>query len=563
MKYWNTFKDTQSHLYIMKIILLFFILINNSYGIEKCSSFLEKSIAVSQLHIGSPNVAQLFAFRFKDTFVDTIDPFKTYLTVEDVKEIKSKFTVNKIPKIVNGIIQNNDCTVFEESIAVQKRGYERWIKTIEKLLKKKKLIEHKKFIRKRVSNKDYEKMVEGTLFSMQIVEKNGIIDQLRISQKKENSIRIQEYLVKSMMRAMDPHSSYMLVEEQDSFFKRVEGIYIGLGIEYKVEKKGLTIIGLHDESVFNKEEVKKGDLLVEVNGINIKNNNYKMPMSLIKGKIDDMAKITISRKGKLYKLQAKLKSFFLESVKPKGELKGRNLYITVPTFYSSTDASMTLDFYKEYKKFKKKDFDSIVLDFRNNGGGVFGEAIYLSSLFLNEGDILVQSISRDNGVSIEKRRQKNGLPISQQALIKEPLIILMNKNTASASEIVISALMDNGRALVVGDRSYGKGTMQGINDLNSVLKENDDNIFIITSGMFFPPSGRSFQGKGIKPNIVIKDEGLYQTEDKFDYFMEIDDAPAVKAYPKKLSKIYDKIATKLRNSNIKNLNVDEIFKKLK
>ncbi len=297
--------------------------------------------------------------------------------------------------------------------------------------------------------------------------------------------------IKGMLRELDPHTNFLPPEIFKDFESETSGEFGGLGIEISVQNGVLTIISPIEDTPAWNAGIKAGDKVIAVDGQSTKGLSLVEASQLMRGKKGTATTLTIVREGvdapkdfKIVRGNVKIRS-----VKTT-DLEEGYLYIKVTSFIENTakDLEKTLEDHKR----KNKDLKGIVLDLRRNPGGLLEQAVRISDLFLPEGAI-VSTIGRDP-------KSKEVPSASKKAKYTDvPLVILVNELSASASEIVAGALQDNKRAIIMGTRTFGKGSVQ------SVIKLGDGSGLKLTVARYYTPSGKSIQAEGITPDIEIEE----------------------------------------------------------
>lgn len=298
--------------------------------------------------------------------------------------------------------------------------------------------------------------------------------------------------IKGMLRELDPHTSYMPPEAYKEFESETTGEFGGIGIEISIQNNILTIISPIEDTPAWKAGIKSGDKIVAIDGQSTKGFSLVDASTALKGK--DGAKIILSivRESleKPLDIEITRARIKIKSVKPT-ILDDGYLYIRLTSFIENTGA----DLEKTLSEFKNKNhgnIEGILLDLRRNPGGLLEQAIKVSDLFLKEG-IIVSTLGRDP-------KNKEVSYASKKALFGDvPVVVIINEFSASASEIVAGALQDNKRAVIVGERSFGKGSVQ------SAIRLGDGSGLKLTVARYYTPSGISIQSEGIKPDIEIED----------------------------------------------------------
>ncbi len=298
--------------------------------------------------------------------------------------------------------------------------------------------------------------------------------------------------IKGMLRELDPHTNFMPPEIFKDFESETAGEFGGLGIEISIQNGILTIISPIEDTPAWKAGIKPGDKIVSINNQSTKGFSLVEASALLKGKRGEAITLTVVRENSdkplditIVRGQVKLKSVKTTL------LDDGYLYVRITSFIESTSKELEKAL-ADYSGEHKNKFEGILIDLRKNPGGLLEQAIKVSDLFLKEG-VIVSTIGRDPKTK-EVNRASGKAPYPDI-----PVVILMNEYSASASEIVAGALQDNKRAVVVGERSFGKGSVQ------SVIKLGDGSGLKLTVARYYTPSGISIQSEGINPDIEIED----------------------------------------------------------
>ncbi len=296
--------------------------------------------------------------------------------------------------------------------------------------------------------------------------------------------------IKGMLRELDPHTNYMAPDIFKDFESETAGEFGGIGIEISVQNGILTIISPIEDTPAWKAGIKPGDKVVAIDGQSTKGFTLVEASALLKGKNGDAIVLSVVRENiekpldiRIVRGQVKLKS--VKSV----QLDNGYLYVRITSFIESTSKELE-KVLADYSKVKK--IEGILLDLRRNPGGLLEQAIKVSDLFIKEG-VIVSTIGRDPKSKEVSSATKNA-PYPEV-----PIVVIINEYSASASEIVSGALQDNNRAVIVGERSFGKGSVQ------SVIKLGDGSGLKLTVARYYTPSGISIQSEGIKPDIEIEE----------------------------------------------------------
>ncbi len=297
--------------------------------------------------------------------------------------------------------------------------------------------------------------------------------------------------VKGMLRELDPHTNFMPPDMFKDFESETSGEFGGLGIEISVQNGILTVISPIEDTPAWNAGVKPGDKIISINGTSTKGLSLVEASQLMRGKSGSKVTLKIVRENEEEPRDIPIVrgSVKIKSVKYT-DLDEGYAYIKVTSFIENT--SKDLEKALEAHKDKHKKVEGIVIDLRRNPGGLLDQAIRMSDMFLKEG-VIVSTIGRDRKNKEVTTATKHG------RFTNFPMIVLVNEYSASASEIVSGALQDNKRALIMGQRTFGKGSVQ------SVVKLGDGSGLKLTVARYYTPSGVSIQAEGITPDIEIED----------------------------------------------------------
>jgi carboxyl-terminal processing protease len=297
--------------------------------------------------------------------------------------------------------------------------------------------------------------------------------------------------VKGMLQELDPHTNFLPPEVYKEFESETSGEFGGLGIEITLQNDVLTVISPIEDTPAWEAGIQAGDKIVEINGESTKGLSLAEAAQRMRGKKGSKVRMGIFRDGfeKSKEFTVARGTVKLKSVKYT-ELDEGFGYIRLTSFIenSATDFEKAL---KEVTK-KSKTIRGLVVDLRRNPGGLLDQAVKISDLFLEEGAI-VSTIGRN-------KKEKEVIYAKRDGTYSGfPIVVLVNEYSASASEILAGALQDNKRALIMGQRTFGKGSVQ------SVVKLGDGSGLKLTVARYYTPSGRSIQSEGVKPDVVVED----------------------------------------------------------
>jgi carboxyl-terminal processing protease len=321
-----------------------------------------------------------------------------------------------------------------------------------------------------------------------------VISRVKKDYVEEKSDReLYEAAADGLLSSLDPHSSYLSEGDLKEMQVQTRGEFGGIGIEITLEKKVVKVISAIEGTPAFRAGIKSGDYILKVNKKSLVDVTIDEAVKNLRGKPRTRVTLTILRKGEKEPLKISMKRKIIK-VKPVKASKFKDVaYIKIKTFSEKTSKNLKSELKKLKDKIGEENFKGLVLDLRNNPGGLLDQAINVSDIFLDEGKTIV-SISTRNKTESKIYNDKEN-----EALIKSyPIVVLINEGSASASEIVAGALQDNKRAIIMGTRSFGKGSVQTI----IPLSKNKGAIRLTTS-LYYTPSGKSIQAHGIDPDIAV------------------------------------------------------------
>jgi carboxyl-terminal processing protease len=306
-----------------------------------------------------------------------------------------------------------------------------------------------------------------------------------------DDVVLLEYAIRGMLSGLDPHSSYLNAEDYKDLQAGTSGKFGGLGIEVGLENGFVKVISPIDDTPAQRAGVKAGDLIIRLDKKPVKGMGLSEAVKIMRGEPGTSITLTIIREQieKPLKISIKRDIINVASVKSR-MLEPGFAYVRISNFQLRTAEDMNKAV-ADIKAKAKGGLNGLILDLRNNPGGVLSGAVDVSDAFITSGKI-VYTEGRTAG-SKHSFFAKPG-DILQGA----PLVVLVNEGSASASEIVAGALQDHKRALILGSRTFGKGSVQ------SVIPVTRDSAVKLTTARYFTPSGRSIQAEGIKPDIELQ-----------------------------------------------------------
>lgn len=304
--------------------------------------------------------------------------------------------------------------------------------------------------------------------------------------------------IRGMLQSLDPHSTFLAEEELKELREGTSGEFGGLGIEVGMENGFVKVIAPIDDTPAQRAGIRAGDLIIRLDDKPVKGLSLHEAVKIMRGKPGEPIELTVMREGngKPFKVTIVRDVIKVKSVKSKvvGEEFG---YVRITQFQARTGEYLQTALDELNSKIKLK---GLVIDLRNNPGGVLQAAVDVSDTFINDGLI----------VYTQGREQKpimsfNAVPGDQ--LNGAPIVVLINGGSASASEIVAGALQDHGRAVIIGSRSFGKGSVQTILPL-----PGGKTAVKLTTARYYTPNGRSIQAEGIKPDVILDEFQLLRKD---------------------------------------------------
>jgi len=295
--------------------------------------------------------------------------------------------------------------------------------------------------------------------------------------------------INGVLQSLDPYSAYMSPETFKEMETETSGKFGGLGIEVGMEFGVVKVITPMDGSPAEREGVKAGDYIVKINGIQVQGKTLSEAVELMRGPVGSKLEITIRRKGVKKALVFKITREIIEVKSVKSKTIDDNIGYIRLTAFNDNSSKQVRD---KIKKFKKNKINRYVLDLRNNPGGLLSQAVKISDFFLDNGEI-VSTKSRRSSENRKYFAKKGDL------INGETLLVLINYGSASAAEIVAGALKDHKRAIVIGENSYGKGSVQ------SIIPLKNNGAIRLTISKYYLPSGKSISGTGVTPDIEVEE----------------------------------------------------------
>ncbi|WP_440655975.1 S41 family peptidase [Candidatus Pelagibacter sp. HIMB1509] len=330
------------------------------------------------------------------------------------------------------------------------------------------------------------------------------IDEINQSESMDSAIN-------GLLQSLDPYSSYMSPEILEEMQTETSGEFGGLGIEVSMEAGVVKVISPIDDTPASKAGLKAGDYIVKINDTQVQGKSLSEAVDLMRGPVGSSIELTVRRRGEKKALTFNITREIIEIQSVKSELLEENIgYIRLTSFNENSSDQIE----KQIKKLKKnKNLNSFILDLRNNPGGLLNQAIRISDFFLENGEI-VSTKSRKKSDNRKWFAKKGDITDGKT------LLVLINYGSASASEIVAGALKDHKRAIVVGENSYGKGSVQ------SIIPLKNRGAIRLTVAKYYLPSGKSISEVGVRPDIEVNEEGdnfkiRTETDNQLNYAIKL------------------------------------------
>ena len=307
-----------------------------------------------------------------------------------------------------------------------------------------------------------------------------------------NQSEAMDAAINGVLQSLDPYSAYMTPELYESMQTETSGEFGGLGIEVSMEAGVIKVITPMDDSPAAKAGVKAGDYIVRINDIQVQGKSLSEAVDIMRGPVVTDIEITVRRRGERKALIFNITREIIKIQSVKSEILENSVgYLRLNAFNENSSDQIK----NQLKVIKKnKNVKSYILDLRNNPGGLLSQAIKISDFFLNEGEI-VSTKSRN------KSENKKFFARKGDIIDGKTLIVLINYGSASASEIVAGALKDHKRAIILGETSYGKGSVQ------SIIPLKNKGAIRLTVSKYYLPSGKSISEVGVRPDIEVNEEG--------------------------------------------------------
>ncbi|MDC2980434.1 S41 family peptidase [Candidatus Pelagibacter sp.] len=330
------------------------------------------------------------------------------------------------------------------------------------------------------------------------------VDEINQSESMDSAIN-------GLLQSLDPYSAYMSPEIFNEMQTETSGEFGGLGIEVSMESGVVKVISPIDDTPASRAGIKAGDYIVKINDVQVQGKSLSEAVDLMRGPVGSGIELTIRRRGERKALIFNVVREIIQIQSVKADILEKNIgYLRLTSFNENSGKQIE----REIKKLEKnKDVKSYILDLRNNPGGLLSQAIKISDFFLDNGEI-VSTKSRKPSENRKWFAKKGDLTNGKV------LIVLINYGSASASEIVAGALKDHKRAILLGENSYGKGSVQ------SIIPLKNDGAIRLTVAKYYLPSGKSISEVGVSPDIEVDEENddfriKTETDNQLEYAIKL------------------------------------------
>ena len=365
-----------------------------------------------------------------------------------------------------------------------------------------------------VSNPNYVKSKNTN----ELYEKIDLFSEVLQTIKQEyvdevDQAEVMDSAINGVLQSLDPYSAYMSPKSFEGMQTDTKGEFGGLGIEIGMESGVVKVIAPIDDTPAAKAGIKAGDYIVRINNEQVQGKSLTEAVELMRGPVGTEINLTVRRRNEKKALEFKIKRAVIEVKSVEAKIIGDEKeigYLRLKSFNENSDKQL-LSYINNFEKNSK--LNGYILDLRNNPGGLLTQAINITDFFLDDGEIVSTKGRKIN----ETRRffSRKGDEISGK-----PLIVIINQGSASASEIVSGALKDHKRAIILGEHTYGKGSVQ------SIIPLKNGGGIRLTISKYYLPSGKSISDVGVMPDIFVEEKGddfriNSDTDNQLDYAIKL------------------------------------------
>jgi carboxyl-terminal processing protease len=327
-----------------------------------------------------------------------------------------------------------------------------------------------------------------------------IFERVRVAYVEEvDEQKLIEAAINGMLTSLDPHSAYLPPENFQDMREQTKGEFGGLGIEVTMENGFVKVVSPIDDTPAANAGLEAGDFITHIDGESVLGLTLSDAVDKMRGPIGSEIIITISREGAEEPFDVTIVRDIIKIRAVRARVEGNVGILRITTFNERTGENLKLGIDKIKKEIGEDNVAGYVVDLRNNPGGLLSQAIAVSDAFLETGEI-VSTRGRD----LEEADRVNAKP--GDLTDGKPIVVLINEGSASASEIVAGALQDQRRAILLGAKTFGKGSVQ------TVMRLGDKGAMKLTTARYFTPSGRSIQSLGIEPDILVEEHKIAEAE---------------------------------------------------
>ena len=313
---------------------------------------------------------------------------------------------------------------------------------------------------------------------------------------------VMDSAINGVLQSLDPYSAYMSPELFKNMQTESKGEFGGLGIEIGMEAGVVKVIAPIADTPAEKAGIKAGDYIVRINNEQVQGKTLMEAVKLMRGPVGSSIELTIRRKGEKKSLTFEIERQIIEVKSVESKILGnkKNIgYIKLKSFNENSDKQ----FIQKVKNYEKQKLIGYIIDLRNNPGGLLSQAIAITDFFLDKGEIV-----STKGRKVSETRKF--FARTGDGIKGKPIIVLINNGSASASEIFAGALKDHKRAIILGESSYGKGSVQ------SIIPLKNGGGIRLTISKYYLPSGKSISEVGVSPDIIVKEEGEFKMDSDSD-----------------------------------------------
>tara|TARA_Y200000002_G_scaffold349807_1_gene326691 strand:- start:536 stop:1678 length:1143 start_codon:yes stop_codon:yes gene_type:complete len=313
---------------------------------------------------------------------------------------------------------------------------------------------------------------------------------------------VMDSAINGVLQSLDPYSAYMSPELFKNMQTESKGEFGGLGIEIGMEAGVVKVIAPISDTPAEKAGIKAGDYIVRINKEQVQGKTLMEAVKLMRGPVGSSIELTIRRKEVKKSLTFNIKRQIIEVKSVESKILGnkKNIgYLKLKSFNENSDKQ----FIKKIKNYEKQNLIGYIIDLRNNPGGLLNQAVSITDFFLEEGEIVSTKGRRISETRKFFARSGDGIK-------GKPIIVLINNGSASASEIFAGALKDHKRAIILGENSYGKGSVQ------SIIPLRNGGGIRLTISKYYLPSGKSISEVGVSPDIVVEEQNLFEFDSDND-----------------------------------------------